>query len=80
MSRGEAKMLTQLIESVKKACETQWNIRIEKLPKRPGDVGGKFADVTKANQMLDFEAKIDLDVGLSLLNIGILLNDKYKNI
>jgi UDP-glucuronate 4-epimerase len=72
ISSGKATTLSEIFEAVKIAVEQQSrstksgadNIRIEKLPKRPGDVGGTFANVEKAKTLLDWEAKIDLGAGL----------------
>ena len=72
ISRGEAVTLGRLVSAVQKAASDELKsstsddaVVIEKLPKRPGDVGGTFADVTKAKLLLDFEAKISLEDGIA---------------
>ena len=71
ISRGEAVTLGRLVSAVQKAASDELKstsddaVVIEKLPKRPGDVGGTFADVTKAKFLLDFEAKISLEDGIA---------------
>ena len=64
--------LGRLVSAVQKAASDELKsstsddaVVIEKLPKRPGDVGGTFADVTKAKLLLDFEAKISLEDGIA---------------
>ena len=46
-------------------------------PRRPGDVGGTFADVTKAKDLLDFEAKISLEEGVASV-ANWYNSDEYK--
>ena len=71
ISRGEAVTLGRLVSAVQKAASDELKstsddaVVIEKLPKRPGDVDGTFADVTKAKLLLDFEAKISLEDGIA---------------
>ena len=63
--------LGRLVSAVQKAASDELKstsddaVVIEKLPKRPGDVGGTFADVTRAKFLLDFEAKISLEDGIA---------------
>ena len=68
--------LRRLVSSVQKAAseelkasspsstESGDDIKIIVEPRRPGDVGGTFADVTKAKDLFDFEAKISLEEGV----------------
>lgn len=89
VSRGEAVSLRRLVSSVQKAAseelkasspsssEPDDDIKIIVEPRRPGDVGGTFADVTKAKDLLDFEAKISLEEGVA--SVAKWYNsDEYK--
>ena len=89
VSRGEAVTLRRLVSSVQKAAseelkassktssESDDDIKIIVEPRRPGDVGGTFADVTKAKDLLDFEAKISLEEGVASV-ANWYNSDEYK--
>jgi UDP-glucuronate 4-epimerase len=71
ISRGEAVSLRRLMTSVQRAASEELksssddDVKIVVEPKRPGDVGGTFADVSKAKNLLDWEAEISLEEGLA---------------
>jgi nucleoside-diphosphate-sugar epimerase len=71
ISRGEAVSLRRLMTSVQRAASEELksssddDVKIVVEPKRPGDVGGTYADVSKAKNLLDWEAEISLEEGLA---------------
>lgn len=54
--------LSELVEALQSALGRQ--ARIERLPMQPGDMLRTFADVTKARELLGWEAQVSLEEGL----------------
>ena len=63
VASGVPTKLRRLIETVASACGGD-PAAVEERPPRPGDVGGTFADVTAAEEMLRWRAEIGLSEGI----------------
>ena len=64
VASGVPTRLKRLIEAVAFACGGD-PAAVEARPPRPGDVGGTFADVAAAEEILGWRAEIDLEIGLA---------------
>ena len=63
VASGVPTKLRRLIETVASACGGD-PAAVEERPPRPGDVGGTFADVTAAEEILRWRAEIGLSEGI----------------
>lgn len=48
---------------MKKICKKE-HLKVEFTDPRPGDIRNSFADINKASNMMKFEPKFDIELGL----------------
>lgn len=62
LGNGTPVHLLEFIETLEALLEKKAQKNL--LPMQPGDVSQTYADTTKAKELLDFEAKVDIHTGL----------------
>lgn len=67
--------LSELIQAIEKICGKQANI--DRLPEQPGDVPQTYANISKAQKLLNYHPKTELETGL--LRFYEWYNDQRNN-